>query len=169
MTLMSESVARTQRRNLKLHLDHVDARVLCTLYGKGTEWVGAPAGWLHAAASFADHGTGGAVGDVLREAVLRNATGGGGGRSTALPLRVAREREAVLVRGTSNAGVWRGQARLHRGPDVQDGEWRVLVKVDDGPGWWRDETLKFLHRPSKPRQHQTWGQRLVRWFGLARG
>lgn len=146
----------TQRRNLKLHLDHVDARVLCTLYGKGTEWVGAPPGWLHVAASFADHDKGSAIADVLRKVLHRRKP----------TLRAAKEREAVLIRGTANAGVRRGQARLHRGPDTQDGEWRVLVKVDDGPGWWRDESLRFLHRPASPRQHRTWGQRLMRWFDL---
>jgi hypothetical protein len=105
------SIVSKRRRNLRLHLDHVDARVLCTLHGKGTEWVAAPAGWLHTAASFSDHGRGGAVADILKEAMLEAA-----GRGAAPPLRAAGEREAVLIRGTANAAVRRGQARCASGP-----------------------------------------------------
>ena len=143
-----------RREALRLHLDHVDVRVLCALCGKGTEWVAPPPGWLHAAASWADHGRGGAIADGLKDAVAAVA---------ATTVRAAAEREVVMVRGTANRCLRRGEARLHRGPDNDPdaGEWRLLVKVDDGPGWWRDESLRFLYRPSASRQTQTWGQLLV--------
>ena len=149
------TLTRKRRRNMALHLDHVDARVFCSLFGRGTEWVTAP-DWLHAAASYADHGRGGAVSDALREAVHRRAMSRG-------RLQGAGEREAVVIRGTANAGVRRGQPRLHRAPDTDPdvGEWRLVVKIDDGPGWWRDPALRFLSRPPVSRQRKTWGQKVV--------
>jgi len=147
------TLTRKNRKHLDLHIDHVDVRVLCTLFGKGTEWVTNP-NWLHFAASFADHDRGGAIADVLTGAVLSSTQG---------TLSRSKEREIVVIRGTAHRALWRGQARLHRGPDVShvDGEWRLVVKVDDGPGWWRDERLSFLSRPAVSRQKLTWGQMML--------
>lgn len=110
----------------KLHLDYVDARVLCTLYGKGTEWLSP--GVLHAAASLAVTDGGSALGDVLKDVALAT--------TSPRSLHAAQEREAVLIRGPSNPRLRNGQSMLHRSPSVDGccGEWRLLIKVDEGSG-----------------------------------
>jgi hypothetical protein len=155
------TLTRKKTSSTKLHLDHVDARVLCTLFGKGTQWVTSP-DWLHAFASFADHDRGNAIADALKEAVHNKSTNKG-----AL-LTQAQERQVVLVRGTAHPGLMRGTARLHSSPDVDPAmkEWRLFFKVDDGPGWGRKEHLQHLKKPSVSRLRRTWGQHLMERFRL---
>ena len=104
----------------KLHVDHVAARALCSLLGAGTEWVAEPTAPLPALASFAVRGGGSSAGDALKALCLE-----------AQPLAAAGERDVVMLRGTR----WprrRARAPLHRSPDVQLSDFRLIVKVDEG-------------------------------------
>eukprot|EP00793_Prasinoderma_coloniale_P000797 PRCOL_00003947-RA len=106
----------------RLHVDHVAARAMCTIIGRGTEYVDDP-GVLSKAASFTVASGGNALGDALKGAVERVAT-----------FREAREREVVLIKGTAWPGARRQDAILHRSPQVDGdgGEFRLVVKVDEG-------------------------------------
>mmetsp|Transcript_18534 Transcript_18534/g.34334 ORF Transcript_18534/g.34334 Transcript_18534/m.34334 type:complete len:319 (+) Transcript_18534:1342-2298(+) len=151
------TLSRKPPRTL-LHIDHVDVRVLCTVFGSGTEWVN-PAfatGWLHWAASWMDSGRGGALADFLKARVQQQCENGS-------LFQAAKERQVVVIRGTAHPDLPRGLARLHRGPKLlqEMSDWRLLIKVDDGPGWWRADHLKHLYRPPESRQQKTWAQHLV--------
>lgn len=109
----------------RLHVDHVAARAMCTIIGRGTEYVEDP-GVLSKVASFTAATPGGyalGVADKLKDAVERVASFG-----------EAREREVVLIKGTAWPGSRRQDAILHRSPpvDADSGEFRLVVKVDEG-------------------------------------
>ena len=101
-----------------LHIDHVPMRAMCTLLGKGTEWLED-----QAAPEVEACVTANLAGDIE----TANRYKAEFERSAAIAC--AAERETVLMRGACWPGL-EARAALHRSPTLPPGAFRLLVKAD---------------------------------------
>lgn len=97
----------------RLHVDHVRARAMTTLLGPGTEWVKTPL--LN---ELVEPLLGSVLGDALKPAIA------------ATPMERAAERDVVVLRGVEASGA----AVLHRSPAVAEGDWRLVLRLDEACG-----------------------------------
>ena len=119
-----------------LHQDNVEQRAICTIFGRGTEWIREPV-------SAAVQSLVSVVHDAQAVEDWKTANAAKQEIGRVAKFSIAEEREVVLIRGSKWPGVER-HAPLHRSPAIAEGsgDWRLVVKVDAG--------ATLLRRPVMP-------------------